>query len=159
MAGVSFGKSRLARHDPGFAARRAVPLPLGRPVRAATRRSREKLLSDFDSWLTAVAGYPSLGELLEGATQDPRLLNLVLVEFGQYLWKLEAPYVRYADTVNAVVSRAPEIRRAMGQAWDLGYQWMSLEPTNHHIAMPVVVLQALVCVPALGLAARGGAPC
>ena len=116
----------------------------GRPVRAATRLSPESLLGDSEGWLTREAGYPALGELLETAMRDPRLRNLVLGEFGRYLWKLGLPYVRYANTVNAVVSRAPGIRRAVGQAWDLGYRWMALGPTNHHATLPGVVLQALV---------------
>ncbi|CAK0875440.1 unnamed protein product [Prorocentrum cordatum] len=79
-----FGRSRLAKHDPEFANRRAVPLPSGRPIRAATRRSREKLLTEFDLWLVEIAGYPCLGSLLEQTMGDPRIINGVLVEFGQY---------------------------------------------------------------------------
>ncbi|CAK0892049.1 unnamed protein product [Prorocentrum cordatum] len=140
---LHFGRSRLAKHDPEFANRRAVPLPSGRPIRAATRRSREKLLIEFDQWLLEIAGYPCLASLLEQTMGDPRIINGVLVEFGQYLWREEAPYSRFADTVNAVASRAPELRKLLGAAWDLGYQWIALEPGNHHIAMPLVVLKAL----------------
>ncbi len=63
------------------------------------------------------------------------------------------PYGRFSETINALASRKPAIRRNVGLAWDLAFAWQADEPREHHVAMPLSVLLA-VC----GLALLWGWP-
>ena len=67
----------------------------------------------------------------------------------------------FSESINALAARKPAIRRQLQGAWDLAYSWMALEPHSHHVAMPPVVLMAVLTravygagVPRLALAWR-----
>ncbi len=128
-----------------LAASRAAPLPAGRPVAPRTRDRRRELVACLRSWLAAV-GRPTLEELLRVAPSDALPLNEALVAFGQQLWLEEAPYWKYAESVNAVAQLQPLSRGTLGFAWSLAYTWISEEPGQHHIALPSVCLAALVAL-------------
>ena len=49
-----------------------------------------------------------------------------------------------SELINAIASVRPVLRRQLGGAWDLAYNWMALEPHVHHIALPGLVLLAML---------------
>ena len=50
----------------------------------------------------------------------------------------------FSETVNAITSKRPLVRRSLQQSWDLAFMWFSFEPTTHHVAMPHQVLVAVL---------------
>eukprot|EP00435_Cladocopium_sp_Y103_P062657 s123_g24.t1 len=56
------------------------------------------------------------------------------------------PYNHYAETINAVSSRKPVIRRQLQEAWNLAFAWVRDEPSVHHLAMPWQILLAAISV-------------
>ncbi|CAE7231757.1 unnamed protein product [Symbiodinium sp. CCMP2456] len=77
-------------------------------------------------------------------SEDVDLTNALLARYGRALYESGRPYNHYAETVNAVASRFPKIRRLLQPAWDVAFQWQRMEPHIHHQAMPWQVLLALV---------------
>eukprot|EP00435_Cladocopium_sp_Y103_P039703 s711_g10.t1 len=122
-------------------------LPTGRPVLQQTQVYREKLLTAFDEWL---AGEDfSLDVLIGPMNPDIDAVNGLLERYGRQLYRAGRPYGHYAETINAVSSRRPRIRRSMQQAWDLAYAWFRKEPPIDHVALP---WQALLSILATSLA-------
>lgn len=125
------------------AERRAVaPLHSGRPVLPVTRTNREKLLHQFDQWLLLRG--TSLEIQLSRATHEPEKIVGFLTEYGRELYQSGRPYNHYAETVNAIGSAKPTIRRLLTGAWDLAFSWLHREPGSHHTACPYQVLLALL---------------
>lgn len=52
-------------------------------------------------------------------------------------------YGRFSETINAVTSRRPALRRQVAAAWDLAFNWAVDEPHEHHSAVPLSVMLAL----------------
>ena len=74
-------------------------------------------------------------------------MNDVLSRYGRFpvcggKALLLITYYHFSDTINSVSAKRPMLRRSLQQAWDLCAMWMSLEPCEHHQAMPVQVLLA-----------------
>ena len=65
-------------------------------------------------------------------------------KYGRMLYTAGRPYNRYAETVNALASRTPALRRMLQPSWDVAFQWLKLEPHVHHQAMPWQVLLAML---------------
>lgn len=49
-----------------------------------------------------------------------------------------------SETINAVASKKPQLRRNLAPAWDLAFYWVVDEPHEHHAALPRSVMLALV---------------
>ena len=71
-------------------------------------------------------------------------MNDWLEEFGRQLWASGRAYWRYSELINAISARRGELRRGLGRAWDLAYAWKEREPGQHHLAMPTVIIQAMI---------------
>ena len=121
--------------------RRGLELDDGRPVLGKTRGARLKLLENFNSWLTEVG--VALDDLLNPQFLDIETVNLALEKYGRALYKAGRPYNHYAETINAVSAKRPQLRRVLQGAWDLAYTWLREEPPTHHLALP---WQALLCL-------------
>ena len=132
--------------------RGGIELFADRVVRQKTRTYRDTLLEVFDSWLGETFSV-SLDLLLEAKPIDSERIAELLTIFGREMYYAGKPYGRYSETINALASRKPAIRRNLGLAWDLAFAWQVDEPREHHVAMPVSVLLA-VC----GLALLWGWP-
>jgi len=118
------------------------PLPEGRPVQPLTGSTREKYLKVFRAW--AAAEGIDLDALLENSYSWVEEINIVLCRFGRQLFEAGKTYNQYAETINSITSLRPSLRRQMQGAWDLGYAWMRQEPSQHHVAMPGVVVLAMI---------------
>ncbi|CAE7864492.1 unnamed protein product [Symbiodinium microadriaticum] len=122
-------------------ARAGRPLPEGRPVLQQTSKNRTALLVAFGEWLQA-AGFGA-SSFEEWPAEE---VSKALARFGRELFEAGFPYWHLAETINAVAAKRPEIRRQLQGAWDVAFAWMSLEPHTHHVAMPAVVLLAVLSV-------------
>ena len=73
---------------------------------------------------------------------SPRIdeLNKNLVRYGRALYASGRPYNHFAETINAVASLKPAVRRQLQEAWNLAFAWQRDEPSVHHIAMPWQIL-------------------
>ncbi len=118
------------------------PLPKGRPVLASTSQNRDELFNAFSGWCDS-QGIP-LNRLLEAALINVEEINAVLAAYGKALYSAGRPYGHYAETVNAVVSQRPVLRRNLQQAWDYAFAWVKAEPPTHHLACPWQVLLAIL---------------
>ena len=124
--------------------RRGNVLDEGRPVLAKTKNSREKLLQWFDDWLKSQD--MTIGALLDPKTADVETVNIVLERYGRALYHAGRPYGHYSETVNAVGSKRPNLRRMLQGAWNLAFTWLREEPPIHHVALPWQVLASMISV-------------
>ena len=113
-----------------------------RVMKPQTRRRRDKLIDDFESWALASCGVSIVG-MLDAVTVDSEAISTLLVAYGKSLYYSGRPYGVYSESINAVVSRRGSLRRQLGTAWDLAFSWVADEPASHHPAMPVSVLLAI----------------
>ena len=127
--------------------RKSLPLDDGRPVLEKTRKERKVLLDAFSLWLEGIG--TSIDDLLDPAALDIEAINLALEKYGRQLYQSGRPYNHYAETINAVSSKRPSIRRMMQGSWDLAYTWLREEPPVHHVALPWQILLAAVVTSAL----------
>ena len=114
-----------------------------RAVREQTRDKRRIYLERFRSWLWSEKGV-SLKFLLEVKPPDPERISNLLIEYGRALYAGGKSYGIFSETINAIAVERPLIRRQLNGAWDLAFAWLSDEPTQHHPAMPLTVLAAMV---------------
>ena len=96
----------------------------GRRVQERTRDSRQSLLQGFDRWLQASG--ESIRELIDIAEPDIDKVNRLLELYGRELFRAGRLYNHYAETLNAVSTRRPRLRRCLQQAWNL-LQWHGFE--------------------------------
>ena len=122
--------------------RGSIMLDLGRPVQQLRKNNRERLLGLFSDWCTS-RGIDFDG-LLRDAPRTPEVVAKTLSEYGQALFPAGRPYSHYSETINAIGSKVPSIRRLLSGAWDYAFSWLREEPYEHHLACPAVVLLGLV---------------
>ena len=140
LAGATFSHGDAARRS----ARSGIVLPEGRRVTAATISVRSNLFSAFNGWLRS-SGL-SYDDIFQASPPDLDLINSVLTKYGRFLFAEGKPYYNFSETINAVSTRRPILRRSLQQAWDLCAMWSSYEPVEHHLAMPPQVLLAILSV-------------
>ncbi|CAE7249391.1 unnamed protein product, partial [Symbiodinium sp. KB8] len=133
----------LATPLPRPLTRRLVFLEKGPSRRATTRTAlnRGTLLKSFEDWL-AKAGHSATGYAEWPAEEVAR----ALARYGRELFEAGYPYWHLSETINSVAAKRPAIRRQLQGAWDVAFAWMAMEPHTHHVAMPAVVLLAILAV-------------
>ena len=117
-------------------------LPTGRPVLPATNSLRQRYLGAFFEW-TAEEGV-DVQWMLDNHVTCIDELNFLLVRYGRLLYQNGKTYTQFAETLNGLTSLRPAIRRLLQGAWDLGYAWVRLEPSAHHVAMPAQIALSVV---------------
>ena len=122
----------------------AAPLPVGRPVTQTTNVFREKLVLAFKEWVSELD--IDVDVLLADAYHNVEEINTLLSRYGRCLYEAGRPLNHYSETVNAVASLKPQLRRTLQGAWDLAYSWVRQEPPCHHTALPSQVLMAILTV-------------
>ena len=120
------------------------PLQEGRPVLQVTSNQRVSFLSQFETWLGAQG--IDLQKLLAEHFSRIEELNKLLVKYGRVLYSVGRPYNHYAETINAIASTRPVVRRQLQEAWNLAFAWVRDEPSVHHIAMPWQILLASLTI-------------
>ena len=147
-APVAASHGQLLPRDKGdrgrFEQRKGIVLDEGRPVLAKTKDTREKLLKWFDDWLQSQD--MTLETLLDPKSFDVETINIVLERYGRALYNGGRPYGHYSETINAVGSRRPNLRRVLQGAWNLAFTWLREEPPVHHVALPWQILVSLISV-------------
>ena len=123
--------------------RRLSPLPLGRPVLSGTSSRRVVLVRAFAQWLRETSGC-ILDQVLEARPFDTERFVDWLILYGQELYGSGRPYWHFSETINALTARKPVLRRACQGAWDLAFTWLSEEPSTHHVALPAILLLAIL---------------
>ena len=117
-----------------------------RPTRVARKETliqRQKLFDDFGNWLFAVHGI-ILVDVLSAKPPDPEEVCRLLTLYGQEMFLTGKAYGRFAETINAVATARPIIKKQLGPAWDLAFAWLADEPFQHHLAMPLSVLLSMM---------------
>ena len=118
-------------------------LVASRVVKPETRQSREKLLASFQIWLWE-SHEVSLSAMLSKKPADAEELSFWLIEYGKQMFSSGKAYGRYSETINAVAAARPHIKRQLGGAWGLAFAWLADEPHQHHPALPLSVMMAMV---------------
>ena len=125
--------------------RGSVLLVADRIVRPVTRSNRARLAEAFSDWLLQQRGV-SLDALVNLPYDQIEQVSEALVAYGQFLNRTGQAYYKYSETINAVASLRPALRRTLTHAWDLAYAWLTEEPHIHHRALPKSVLLAVLSV-------------
>ena len=120
-----------------------ITLVADRIVRPVTRENRAKLALAFDTWLIRNER-TSLSYLLDLPLGEAEAVAAALVKYGQYMFKSGVAYGKFSETINAVASLRPSLRRNLSAAWDLAFAWQAEEPHEHHKAMPKGILLAIL---------------
>lgn len=90
--------------------RSGVQLQADRVVLQQTRDRRNVLLVAFDKWL-ADNMFLTVERLLETGAYDAEFISEALVSYGKEMYVSGKAYSRFAETINAVTSRRPGLRR------------------------------------------------
>ncbi|CAK8989711.1 Uncharacterized protein SCF082_LOCUS1929 [Durusdinium trenchii] len=138
----SLGQQLVFSDESRALVRATRPLEFGRPVQDVTRSNRQKLLKSFADWLEERG--VSFDFLLGISPKEPEQLVSWLVHFGRDLYQSGRPYSHYAETLNAIGSCQPAVRRLLSGAWDLAFSWLREEPYEHHTACPYQIMLAAV---------------
>ena len=116
-----------------------------RAVKAQTREKRRIYLDRFKVWLWTEKSI-SFKFLIECKPPDPERIADLLIDYGRDLYASGGAYGIYAETINAVAVERPLVRRQLNAAWDLAFVWLMDEPHQHHPAMPIAVMAAMVAL-------------
>ena len=114
-----------------------------RVVRETTLIAREKLLAEFGAWMFQAEGV-LLTPMLTAKPPDPEEICKWLIQYGQQMFLSGKAYGKYAETINAVATARPAIRKQLSPAWDLAFAWLADEPFQHHPALPLSVMLAMI---------------
>ena len=126
-----------------LAGRSPLGLPSGRKVLPRTSGNRAVRTAAFSQWLLEVSGQ-TLETALAVKPFDVEVFVGLLVEYGRDLYGSGRPYWHFEETVNAITSIKPVLRRQVQAAWDLAFAWLAEEPSSHHTALPAVLLPGLL---------------
>ena len=122
--------------------RSTAPLTEGRRVLPQTSSLRSHLYSAFLRW-TVDEGL-NWDEMLSVSHAHIDEINSVIISYGRALYAAGRPYLHYVETINALASARPSLRRQLQGAWSLAFGWLQQEPGLHHTSMPPQVLLALL---------------
>ena len=114
----------------------------GRPVTEATTSLRERYWAIFERWAND-EGH-DLDAFFLDYNHHIDEVNCLMIQFGRRLYHSGKTYAQHAETLNALTSRKPGLKRMLTAAWDLGYAWNQQEPSHHHIPLPIPVLLAMI---------------
>ena len=116
--------------------RSGTVLQADRSLLQSTRDRREQLLSAFDSW-------PAENLRISYARcADPEFISEALVSYGKDLYTAGKSYGRFSETINAITSRRPFLRRQVTAAGAFSFQRSVDEPHEHH-SMPLSIMLAM----------------
>jgi len=114
-----------------------------RVARKATLDARTKLLNEFGTWLFESQGV-LLTPLLTAKPADPEEICKHLIQYGQQMFLAGRAYGKFAETINAIATFRPALRKQLSPAWDLAFAWLADEPFQHHPALPLSILLAML---------------
>ena len=81
---------------------------------------------------------------------DLDLLDHLLENYGRAMYSANHSLHDFTETINAVVARNRRLRKLLTLSWDVVDSWHWAEPSTPRVAMPRVVLDALVSVALIG---------
>ncbi len=120
------------------------PLPEGRLVLEVTAAQRDRPMRGFLSWCEAEGLEMSFW--LRDTRNHLEEINLCLCRFGRTVYSWGRPLNHFVETINALTSYRPELRRQVQAPWDIAFNWSRMEPNDHHIAAPFQIVMALLTV-------------
>ena len=120
------------------------PLPEGRLVLEVTAAQRDRPMRGFLSWCEAEGLEMSLW--LRDTRNHLEEINLCLCRFGRTVYSWGRPLNHFVETINALTSYRPELRRQVQAPWDIAFNWSRMEPNDHHIAARFQIVMALLTV-------------
>ena len=124
-------------HAESERARARSLLSADRAVKKETRDNRAALWEEM-----AV----SLDLLLTEKPADPDRICDYLVSYGRAMYAAGKSFQKYSETINAVSTARPLIKRQMTKAWDLAFAWLQDEPHSHQASVLLAMMST-----ALGL--------
>ena len=116
--------------------RPTLPAESRPPVGAQSTVRRNRALADFEAFIDPFA----LNFILE----DVRMLLGWVVQFGRHLYQEDRPYYLYAELLNALVDKRRSLKRQLDESWSFADLWRTLEPVQHRLAVPRLLLRALI---------------
>ena len=122
--------------------RATIELKADRVVLERARTNREKLLVQLDVWL-AENFRITVQEILFGGQFEAEDICEILVSHGKDLFQAGRSYNKFAETINAISVKRPQLRKQLAPVWDLAFNWVIQEPHEHHAALPISILLAI----------------
>jgi hypothetical protein len=147
FAGVRVGE---ASH-PGPAARRARSVPVRDPSidlrverlgQPATQQRRARLLPTFERYVQRRGDDLGVLASAESATR----ISTLLADYGQTMYSEGQPRTNFAETINAVQKKWPQLRRRLREAWEVEDAWRLREPGHNRAPVPPILIRAVVAL-------------
>ena len=120
-------------------------LPADRVMRSQTRNARKVLVGRFRNWLWSEHGVSLFG-LLQQRPADPELISHWLAEYGREMFRAGKAYGQFSETINGIAMLKPSVKRQLTSAWDVAFAWLVDEPHQHHPALPLSALLAMLTI-------------
>ena len=125
------------RRDFGY--RAGIDLDQVPLVEAATSKLGVKVYVLFVQWLHAYLS----ADACEGLLACPATLAELARFFGTVLFDQRHSLYMYRQLLTHLLREVPSVRQYLGGAWQLVTKWSRLEPVEHRLPVPVVLLRAL----------------
>ena len=84
--------------------------------------------------------------LLTAKPPDAEEICKWLISYGQEMYLSGKAYGKFAETINAVSAARPVVRKQLAGAWDPAFAWLTDEPSEHHPALPLSILLAMLAL-------------
>lgn len=84
--------------------------------------------------------------LIDQKPPDAERINFWLSKYGREMFNAGKAYSQYAETINAIAMLKPLIKKLMTPSWDIAFAWLADEPHQHHPALPVSTLLAMMAL-------------
>ena len=55
-------------------------------------------------------------------------------------------YGQFSETINGIAMLKPSVKRQLTSAWDVAFAWLVDEPHQHHPALPLSALLAMLTI-------------
>eukprot|EP00438_Fugacium_kawagutii_P009501 Skav200311 [mRNA] locus=scaffold4329:205328:206512:- [translate_table: standard] len=125
------------------AVRSTLDLPADRLLKKETRNFRKQLIVKFRTWLWVEHKISFFG-LMNSRPLDAEKISFWLSKYGQEMYRSGKAYGQFSETINAIGTMRPLLKKQLTPAWDVAFAWLVDEPHQHHPALPVAVLLAML---------------
>ena len=100
--------------------------------------------NDFVTWSIGVGMIASAGGMESFAVTYPAVLSAFAAAYIQYLYDCGRPFTHSSESLAALQSQHPFMRRQLTDAWASVKQWKLAEPRELRNPIPRVIMRALV---------------
>ena len=120
------------------------PMDLAVGFASQTSQRMKRCVDEFESWCRDTLEIP-LATLLK----DEKLVAWALRAYGLHCFEDGLPRYLYVYAITGIQEYYPSVRPHLGVAWQIDKKWQIHEPGQCRAVLPLVAIQAALCIAAL----------